>query len=112
MMKAGTETGNLENHMMSRVTPIKPEIGMGATMLAWTDRYAGTIVKITPCQIHVQEDNATRTDSNGMSESQDYHYEANPLGKIYIFRKTKKGYRSNGLGLLIGTRDKYYDYSF
>ena len=63
MMKAGTQTGSLVNHLMSQDTPIAPEIGMGATILSWTDRNAGTIVKITPKQIHVQEDNAERTDS-------------------------------------------------
>ena len=112
MMKAGTQTGSLVNHLMSQDTPIAPEIGMGATILSWTDRNAGTIVKITPKQIHVQEDNAERTDSNGMSECQDYAFTPNPKGKITIFRLTKNGYRGDGKGLLIGTRDKYYDYSF
>ena len=85
---------------------------MGATILMWTDRYAGTVIRVTPTQIHVQEDKATRTDKNGMSESQDYEYAPNPQGRVWIFRKTKRGYRANGAGLLLDSREAYHDYSF
>lgn len=113
MMKAGTETGSLINHLYSRAATPDPEVGMGATILGWTDRYAGTIVKVTKTQIHVREDKATRLDSNGMSESQDYSYERDPHGVLHVFRHTKRGYRnSRGNGLLVGVREKYYDYSF
>lgn len=99
-------------HLYSRATP-EPEIGMGATILCWTDRHAGTIVRVTPTQVHVQRDKATRIDQNGMSETQGYSYEPNPDAPIEVFRKTKKGYRNSaGNGLLIGRRDAYYDYSF
>lgn len=113
MMKAGTETGSLVNHLYSEESSLKPEIGMGATILYWIDRHAATIVKVTPTQIHVQRDKATRTDNNGMSESQEYTYEADVLAPVEIFRKTKRGYRdSRGNGLRIGSRKEYYDYSF
>jgi hypothetical protein len=113
MLKAGTETGSVINHIYSRVVGTTPEVGMGATILCWTDRHAGTIIRVTRTQVHVQEDNATRTDSNGMSENQDYAYEADPQGKVHVFQTTKKGYRNRaGNGLLIGTREKYHDYSF
>ena len=112
MMKAGTETGSLINHVMSRQGPVEAVVGMGATVLMWTDRKAGTIIKVTPTQIHVRLDKATRTDSNGMSDCQSYSYEADPAGSVYIFRKTKKGYRCHGQGLLIGSREQYHDYSF
>ncbi len=110
-MKLGTETGSLINHLMAG--GVQPKIGMGATILQWTDRTAGTIVKITPTQIHVQEDNAVRIDNNGRSESQTYSYSPNPHGTIHIFRKTKRGYRNKaGNALIIGERREYYDYSF
>jgi hypothetical protein len=119
MMKAGTETGSLTNHMYSRTVvakdgePIKPTVGVGVTMLSWTDRRPGTITKVTPCQIHVQEDSATRIDKNGMCESQHYEYAPNPNTPVTVFRKTKRGFRDRGgRGLLIGVREKYYDYSF
>ena len=115
MMKAGTETGSLMNHIYSLASspPGGPKVGMGATILCWTDRHPGTIVKVTPTQIHVQEDHAVRLDAFGMSEHQEYRYEPDPRAPIIIFRKTKRDYRcSGGNGLGIGYRDKYYDYSF
>lgn len=110
-MKLGTETGNVWNHLMAGGT--KPKVGMGATRLMWTDRHAGTIVKITPTQVHVQEDTAKRTDGNGMSEDQQYEYSPNSQGAVHVFRKTKRGYRNKGgNALCIGERDSYHDYSF
>jgi len=110
-MRLGTETGSLMNHLMAGGT--QPKIGMGATILMWTDRKAGTIVKITPTQVHVQEDTAVRADNNGMSECQEYAYSPNPAGYVHVFRKTKRGYRNKaGNALSIGERDTYYDFSF
>ena len=110
-MKLGTETGSLVNHVASTSDTV-PEVGMGATILMWSDRKAGTIVKVTPTQIHVQEDTATRTDKNGLSESQEYTYEPDPKGSIRIFRKTKNGYRWSGRGLWVGVRQAYHDPTF
>ena len=111
-LKAGSETGSLVNHLMSRGGAV-PEVGIGATILYWTDRVPATIVKVTPKQVHVQMDDAERIDQNGMSESQEYKYTPNKLAKVLIFRLTKRGYRSKeGSGLLVGHRERYYDYSF
>jgi hypothetical protein len=114
MLKAGTETGSLTNHLMSRQGPVTPEVGMGVTVLYWTDRKAGTIIKTTAKTITVQEDTATRIDDNGMSEAQQYEYAPDPDGRITVFRLTKKGWRGpgGGPGLAIGHRDAYHDYSF
>jgi len=112
-MKAGSETGSLINHVYSRSLTPAPEAGMGATILAWTDRYAATIVKVTPQQIHVQRDIPTRVDTNGMSEAQEYTYAPNPEASIEVFRATKRGWRNRaGNGLLVGKREEYYDFSF
>lgn len=114
-LKLGTETGSLQNHLMSG-SPREPTpvAGMGATILRWTDRHAATIIKVTPAQVHVRRDKATRIDRNGMSESQDYDYECDPTAAIQIFRRTKRGWRQAGGGgaLRIGDRDEYHDYSF
>lgn len=113
MMKAGIETGSLMNHIYSTPTEQAPEVGMGATVLCWTDRHAGTIIKVTPAQIHVQHDIATRVDKNGMSESQQYEYAPDPNGRVDVFRMTKRGWRNtSGNGLAIGIRQQYYDFSF
>jgi len=111
-MKLGTQVGNFESWMMATSKQPLPKVGDGATVILWTDRYAGTIVKITRCQIHVQRDTAVRKGEVVMSESQDYTYSPDLKGQVYIFRKTKHGYKSGSFGLCIGHRDEYYDYSF
>lgn len=115
MMKLGTETNSLTNAMLSgSIGAPEPVVGMGATILGWTDRHAATIVKVTPTQIHVQQDIAKRADKNGMSECQEYTYERDETAPIEVFRKTKRGYRKAGGGssLRIGDRQEYHDYSF
>lgn len=103
------------NHLLSGTVGMPtPEVGMGCTILGWTDRHAATIVKVTPTQIHVRRDIAKRIDDNGMSECQSYTYEADPTSDVEVFRKTKNGYRKSGGGssLRIGDRSEYHDYSF
>lgn len=113
-MKLGTETGSLVNHLMSGTKgEPTPTVGMGCTILGWSDRHAGTIVKVTPTQVHVQQDVATRTDKNGASEIQEYTYAPDTTAPVQVFRKTKRGWRSTaGDGLRVGDRREYHDYSF
>ena len=127
-MNAGTQTGSLVNHLYSRMTIGEPEptVGMGVTMLSWTDRDAGTIVEVNMKKryIAVTEDNKKRTDNNGISESQEYEYTTVMDGHRYYYRKDKKGqwrrcyHNQNGRliygtgGLSIGHRESYYDFSF
>lgn len=131
-MKLGTQTASLTNHIYSRAVKGQPapEVGMGATMLAWTDRYAGTIIEIfnigkSVCLV-VQEDHAKRIDKNGLSECQQYAYSANPNGAKRTFRQSndgtwKEGYVNavtkrwrtvGGYGLRIGDRQQYRDFTF
>jgi hypothetical protein len=131
-MRLGTQTGSLTNHILSRAVIGQPEPveGMGATILSWTDRHAATIIHVTNAHaqtvIYVREDTATRTDKNGMSESQSYAYAPNPQGRLYTFRRTKSGTweevsvnektgrfnKTGGCGLRIGERAEYRDFSF
>lgn len=114
-MKLGTDTGSVINHLMSGTNGApEPVVGMGATILCWTDRHACTIVKVTPRTIHVKRDISRRLDDNGMSEIQRYAYESDPLASTEIFRLTKNGWRKSGGGpsLMVGTRREYHDYSF
>lgn len=107
--------GNLMNRIAESSKMPTPEIGMGCTMTSYTDRHAGTIIAMTAKTITVQEDDAKRTDGNGMCDmGQQYDYSHNPKGAISIFRMTKrKGWRDTGhRGLLIGERDKFHDFSF
>jgi len=120
-MRLGTDTGSMINHLMSgtRGAPT-PVVGMGATILGWTDRHPATIVAVskTGSWVEIQEDNAKRTDSNGMSECQDYEFTPNTEAQVcrYSLRKNgayvRVGDSVNGSRLRIGERSKYYDYSF
>lgn len=94
-----------------------PTIGMGATIQIGSDSYPATVIQITQNgkRIVLQEDNATRTDNNGLSELQEYTYQANPNGAIHIATLRKDGrYRLTGgkTPVSIGIRRKYYDPSF
>jgi len=107
-------TGSLINNLLGGPTTIKPEVGMGATILMWTDRHAATITAVSKSgkTIKVRQDLAKRIDKNGMSEMQTYEYSPNPLQPEITFRLTKKGWRSNGTSLAIGRRAEYIDFSF
>ena len=127
-MKLGTQTGSVTNHILSRAVRGQPEpcYGMGCTILAWSDRNPATIINVKGNIIVVQEDRAYRTDSNGMSECQEYEFERDVYGGLYNFRQAKNGQweevrlnedtgrfkKTNGAGLRIGEREKYHDFSF
>lgn len=119
-LKLGTGTGSLINYLYSGMTDDKPVVGMGATILGWTDRYPATIVEVVNDKtIVIQEDHAERIDKNGMSESQEYIYSpnTNAVKRTYTLRKNgawviQGDSMKNGSRLLIGEREKYYDFSF
>ena len=128
MMKLGKHTGSLVNHIYSRSKSPVPEIGMGATLLSWSDRHPATIIDIFTkgkfTYIKVQDDDAKRIDTNGISESQDYEYTRNPDGAIRFFRFKNDVWESvyidpdtnrfkKGVGsVMLGMRQEYYDFSF
>lgn len=127
MMKLGQQTGSFVNHLMSQSKPVKPEIGMGATFLSWTDRNPGTVVSYDPKKkiVGITYDNAVRTDNYGMSEYQEYEFTSVPDGYVHYFKKDKIGnwvgiswnkdtkrWNKNHKRVIIGIRDKYHDFSF
>ena|SRR5688572_14611740 len=105
--------GSLDNALAGSSQAV-PAVGMGVTILSWTDRDAGTITWVSASgkSFRFREDKATRSDSNGMSESQSYAYEPDPNAPERTARKTKKGWRDKGQKVVIGYRDAYHDYSF
>ena len=119
-MRLGSQTGSLVNHLMSgHVGGPVPVIGMGATILCWTDRHAATVVRVSPSgkTVWVQQDHAKRTDDNGMSEVQSYEYTPNPEAPMKMFRLGKHGWREagsrgKGNGLALDVRRQYHDFSF
>lgn len=125
--------GSFVNQILSNCTSVEPDVGMGATILMHSDRHACTIVEVTKNKkgeierICLQRDKAIRTDSNGMSEAQEYKFDVDPLGSKTWFSKNRKGewvavYYSettrrwkktiSGRGVFIGKREEYYDYTF
>lgn len=96
-----------------------PQVGMGATVLLWTDRHAATIVSVEKNgkRIGIVEDEATRIDKNGMSESQEYSYAPGKGGVQYFtLRKNgayvREGDSIKGTRIAIGARRHYHDFSF
>jgi hypothetical protein len=127
MMKLGTQTGSLVNHIYSRTSnPEDIVVGMGATICLWSDRHAVTIVEIGKGYLVTQADTVTRIDKNGMSESQEYEYTPNPNGSLEYWKLDKNGkyrqahknqngrlvFNNHSSHLGIGYREEYYDFSF
>lgn len=131
-MRLGTETGSVINHLMARGTRGEPEptVGMGATLLSWTDRHAGTIVAVEKdgagrYVVTVREDKARVVSGSTFDGSAAYEYEPDPDGFEHMFRREEgKGWRgvrrgvgrrlklAEGYGLRIGARESYRDPSF
>lgn len=134
-MKLGSQTGSLINHLHSigAIGQPKPKVGMGCTLLGWTDRHAGTITKVTEyCgktwlyEIEVARDTATVVAGSAHDGSAVYEYTPGTgcnrtfgfnLRKqewVEVFRNqaTGKLNQARGYGLRIGERETYYDPSF
>lgn len=107
-----------------------PEIGMGATILSYSDRHAATIQDIITKgkyqYLVVTKDDTKRIDNNGISEDQEYEYTPRPDGGKHYFRfdgvrwvqyhfnsDTNRYNKVNhGYGLRIGQRLHYRDPHF
>ena len=130
-MKLGSETGSLINHVMTHCTTKHvPAVGDGATITWWSDRHAGTVTVVEQTEkgplVMVREDRAKRTDDRGyFTEMQDYSYETDPSGIMYLFRlendqwinvvrnpKTGRLNKTRGNGVYFGHRSTYVDPSF
>lgn len=108
------------------LTPANVEVGLGATVCLYSDRFAGTIIKKTKTTITVQKDIATlkedfkpKFEVGGFAghcvnqDEQAYTYERNENGSTQVFRWSKKhNCYMNGSRRLIKGRKEYYDYNF
>jgi hypothetical protein len=109
----------MKTSLVNRVEDIK--IGMGATLLSWSDRLPATVIEFfkkgKTFYVVVQCDDYKRTDDNGMSENQEYEYSRNTDGGKATFRIEKDGsftrvykalktgeYRQTEGGIIIGKR--------
>jgi hypothetical protein len=113
--------GSFQNQLMSNARGPAPTVGMGATRISYTDRLPFTVVEVSASgkAIMVTEDKAHRADSNGMSECQSYLFSPNPDAERTCFTLRSNGKwvqkgegAKNGRQIVLGFREKYYDYSF
>lgn len=114
--------GSLANLIAADARSRRPEIGMGATMLSWTDRHPATVVSVseTGLEVGAQRDIARRVDDGGPTDvAQRYDYTPDPDARVdtYTLRRNGNWVRKGepmrkGAVLLIGARDEYYDFSF
>lgn len=104
--------GSLINHLMGSAEV--PTVGAGVTVCWYTDREAGTIVWVSPSgkTFLYQVDKTTRTDGLGMTDAQEYSYEAQPAAPKHMARLGKKGWKSEGNKVVVGYRNAYRDFSF
>ena len=101
---------------------IEPAIGMGATVVHFSDRTACTIVSVKRFrsgvkagqvrEIELQRDIATRIDGNSMSDDQKYRYERDPNGVTFKARPAAGMFKVGCNPVAIDYREEYFDHSF
>lgn len=101
----------------ARCAVITPALGMGCTVLHYSDRTAHTVIYVSKSgkTAWIRRDKALRTDGNGMSDSQTYTYTPDPEGEQSQIRLSKHGdWRQVGTKypVLLGARREYFDFSF
>jgi hypothetical protein len=111
--------GSLQNRIaeVAVIGQPAPTVGLGATQLLYSDRHAGTITWVSPSgkTLRWRADEATRTDSLGLSDVQRYSYHPRE-GRVeddVIVRLNRKGqWVSGARHFQIGARDEHYDFGF
>ena len=83
-------------HARSILGEPNPEVGMGATMLVGSDRYACTIHRIFTYQkgkivLEVTHDESKLVSGSAQSESQEYEYTPRPDGAKHLYMKGDNG---------------------
>lgn len=77
--------GSLNNRIEEGRTYGKIEVGTGVTEMGYSDRHAYEVVEVIDDKhLLIRRCKATRTDTNGMSDSQDYKYELEPYKETFI----------------------------
>ena len=114
--------GGLMNRLGENGAATVPAVGDGATIMHYSDRSAATVTKVTTSRrgvvtVFVKGDTATRTDSNGMSEMQDYTFTPNPdAAEIAVKLRKHNGRKvwrtAGGAGIAFGHRGAYHDFTF
>lgn len=131
-MRLGSQTASLINNLQARAVIGQPEpvVGMGVTILMWTDRNAATIFRVFRAGkaviVETRDDDARLVSGSIMSEAQQYEFKTRVNGARRYFRRNDNGMwdevrkneatgrwiKTNGSGLRIGQRDTYRDPTF
>lgn len=124
-------TNSLQSNIMHAAVKgaPKPSVGMGVTILMWTDRYVGTITEvISEKEFLFTRDDTVADKSKGELQMGHQDWIHTPLpegpkilakmgrdGRWYIAHKTEKGRLSvnkNCTPLAVGFKNYHYDWSF
>ena len=119
-MKLGTDTGSLINYCYGNTKSIELVVGMGCTLLLYTDRHAYTIHKVEDKKLWASEDHSSLISGSVQSESQTYRYtntnqDNESRWTLFTLRKDGRwhmGTKLSGNILAIGYRNEYYDPCF
>jgi hypothetical protein len=110
-----------------RLSPASVKVGDGVTVCLYSDRHAGTIVKVTKSTITIRQDKAIRDPSfkpewvpGGFSaiclnqNDQKWNYEPDEHGTIRTLHWSRKHCRfgTSENPVAIKGRHEYYDYNF
>lgn len=126
-----TTTGSLINALQGQGGATVPEVGMGATLLMYSDRSPWTVIEVRKnkagkvVEAVMQADRAIRTDDRGMSDCQDYRFERDLEGTTRTIRQTRDGKwreaytdydgkvrcTKNSSIVRLGSRDRHYDFT-
>jgi len=118
-------SGSIINRIIEGPAKQQPEVGMGVTVTMYSDRNAGTITELVPYKkgakagqiriIRVRMDDFTVVSGSEADGSARYEFAPGPGDRHTVdFLPTKRGWRrkGGGDGLVLGSRDRYYDPHF
>lgn len=111
--------GSLQNRVQENCRYPKPEIGMGATEMLWSDRNAYEVIEIKDDRHITVRRLKCKLVSEYFTDCQEYEYEHDPNGITANLFLTKKGqwrerYHNRSLGnvFALGFAEEYRDPSF
>jgi len=107
--------GNLSNRLMENDHD-KPEVGMGATELLYSDRHAYTISRVSESgkTFWMKRDKAIPNGCPATEELHDYTYIEQPDEPEVRVNMTKYGWKiqKSTSYVAVGIKDEYYDPTF
>lgn len=98
---------------------IRPEVGMGATEMCWTDRNPWTVVVVySENKCMLQRDKVKAKEGDWQMGHQQWDIEPDPDGVTTIVTRRRNGKWHSvnkpmtSTGFILGERRHYYDWSF